>query len=158
MMIAVALLGLALAACSSQGSSQSADSSGAPSASASAQDAASSSRGAEAYVGTWVSGRASLEISAVDDHYKCSVTWGASVDESAQWDYEPCLYDGESLTCEGLGVKKDVVYNEDGSVKSSEEEFSDGSASFTIGDDGKLTWIDFKVYPEEEGLVFERAE
>ena len=158
MLIASALLSLVLAACASQGSSQSAESSGAASTSTSSQDSSSVSQGAESYVGTWVSGRASLEISVVDDHYKCAVTWGSSAAESSQWDYEPCLYDGASLICEGLGVKKNAVYNEDGSVKSSEEEFSDGSASFSIGGDGKLTWIDFKVYPEEDSLVFERAE
>ena len=182
LLVVVCLLGFALAACSGQGASQPAASSAAPDASASSQGSASAepsgdagsqgsapaaqdsssqsgasaAQGADAYVGDWVSGRARLEISAVEDHYKCVVVWGASYKEEARWDYEPCLYDGTSLVCEGLGVKTVDVYKEGGELESSEEEFSDGSASFTLGDDGQLTWIDFKVYPDEEGLVFER--
>ena len=149
----------------SQGAASDSAASDSQSSSASAQSAASDSaqsaaaaKTSDAYLGKWVSGRATLEIVPAGDDYKCTVVWGSSASESSEWVYEPSVYDGANLVCEGLGVKTNYVYNEGGSVKSSEEEFSDGSGSFALGDDGKLTWIDFKVYPSQEGLVFERAQ
>ncbi len=146
-----ALLTLSLAACAGSQTTQT-DSSAQPE-----EVAAASKVTADQYVGHWVSGRASLEISPEDEGYKCTIHWGGSVSEATEW-YYSCTFDGTSLVDEGVGVKSLVVYDENGNITSSTDEFTDGAASFTIGDDGQLTWTDYKEYPEGGVLVFERAE
>ena len=109
------------------------------------------------FVGTWVCGRATLEISPEDEGYKCLITWGGSVSEAAQWLYS-CLYDSETNTLkdDGAGVKTLLVYDENGLV-SSEDVYTDGAARFSLNEDGTLAWEDLK---EDAGkdMAFERVE
>ena len=111
-----------------------------------------------AFEGEWVSGRAQLTIEELDNTIHCTVNWGSSAFDSALWEYE-AMYDevsGELTTLES-GVKSDVTYGEDGEIVSSEIEYDDGAAAFTLNDDGTLTWTNFKETPGENELVFEKA-
>ena len=51
-----------------------------------------------------------------------------------------------------MSPMKTVVFNEKGEVETSEENYTDGAATFAINEDGKLTWTDAK---EDAGLDME---
>ena len=111
-----------------------------------------------AFEGEWVAGRALLTIDDLDDVIYCTVNWGGSAFDSAVWEYE-AAYDevsGELTTLE-TGVKSNVTYGKDGEILSSEVEYDDGAAAFTLNDDGTLTWTNFKETPGENEMVFEKA-
>ena len=113
-----------------------------------------------AYEGTWVGGRATLVIEDLDDVITCTIHWGGSASEAAEWVYEGCMYDevtGGLSTLE-TGVKREVTYAEGGEVASAEVIYEDGAASFVINDEGKLVWTDYKETPGENEVVFERQE
>lgn len=115
--------------------------------------------GIEAYLGTWMAGRAVLTIEATDDGVNCEIRWGSSASEEAVWIYEGALYDEVSgaLTTFETGVKANRVYGEGGELVSEEIVFDDGAASFALGEDGTLTWTDFKRTPGENEILFERV-
>ena len=110
----------------------------------------------DSYVGVWVCGRAQLEIARSNSGYKCYVTWSSSAAELSTWEYD-CDFDGESLYSFETGVRTDLVYNEDGAIASAKTVFSDGAASFSLGRDGTLSWIDYKTYPSSDPVIFERV-
>ncbi|MBR4896081.1 MAG: hypothetical protein IKZ41_06610, partial [Clostridia bacterium] len=69
-----------------------------------------------------------------------------------------CWFDGEALASVENGTRKDLVYGSDGQVAKTTVVFTDGAAAFRFNDDGKLTWIDFKVYPDNDNnLQFVRV-
>lgn len=114
----------------------------------------------DAYLGEWVSGRATMKIVADGDGYDVSIRWGSSYCEDAVWVYEGCLYDDVSggLSSFEVGVKTDVTYGENGEVISSKELYNDGAAAFVINEESKLVWTDFKETPGENEVTFERME
>ena len=112
-----------------------------------------------AYEGTWVEDRIVLTIEDLDDVITCEVHWGSSASESTQWRYEGCVYDESigGLTADGIGVKANVVYDENGEIVSSEEVYADGSATFIINGSGQLVWNDLEA-PEGMGIcMLERS-
>ena len=112
-----------------------------------------------AYEGRWVADRIELTIEDLDDVICCEVHWGASASESMEWRYDGCVYDESigGLVADGIGVKADVIYGENGEVLSSEEIYADGSATFIINGSGQLVWNDLNE-PEGEGIcMLERA-
>lgn len=108
--------------------------------------------------GTWVCGRANMDISAEDAGYKVSITWAGSAWQVAQWEYA-CMYDAETgtLVDSGMGAKSIVTYVGEGEIGSIEEEYTNGTATFAIGEDGMLTWSD-GVEDAGNGMAFERVE
>lgn len=105
------------------------------------------------YIGTWYSGRATLEVQPSYDQYLCVVTWANSAFEYYAWEYF-CTFENGSLVCSGTGTKTDVVFGEDGNVASSAVLFSDGSATFTLNKDRRITW-DESVEDSGNGVEFE---
>ena len=109
------------------------------------------------FEGEWVAGRALLTIEELDDVFYCTVDWGSSATESSNWQYE-CSYDDVSgaLSSVENGVRRNLTYGEDGEIAKEEVVFEDGAASFTLNDDGTLTWTNFKETPGQNETVFER--
>ena len=114
----------------------------------------------DAYMGTWAADQTTLLIEDLDDIIYCTVRKTASDTEVTVWSYENCTYDEVSggLTTLETGVKTNVVVDASGEEVSSEEEFTDGAASFVLNAEGKLVWTDFKQTPGENEVVFERVE
>ena len=112
-----------------------------------------------AYEGTWVSDRISLVIESLDDVIYADVYWAGSAFDTAHWEYV-VTYDevADELNCPETGVKTILTYDENGDVVSSQQEFSDGAASFRLTEDGTLIWTDYKQTPGENQYEFERAE
>ena len=111
----------------------------------------------EDFAGTWVCGRANITITKEGDGFRCVVDWPNSAAEVYRWEYL-CTFDGMGLSSEETGVKRDLIYNETG-IESETVLFEDGAASFSLTPEGKLTWIDFKEYPDNpNGMEFEKVE
>ena len=112
------------------------------------------------YEGVWAADRATLIIEELDDIVYCSIHWGSSYKDAAEWEYTDCQYDEITggLTTFETGVKTIVEYNEDGETVSSVVEYDNGAASFVINDEGELVWTDFKETPGENEVVFTRVE
>ncbi|MBO7405707.1 MAG: S-layer homology domain-containing protein [Clostridia bacterium] len=111
----------------------------------------------DTFVGTWAADRVSLTITPSGDGYLCKIHWASSASECSEWEYL-CSFDGETLSSAETGTRKDLIYASDGQVLSSKIVFSDGAAAFSFNDEGKLTWIDFKEYPDNDNnLQFVRV-
>ena len=110
-----------------------------------------------AFEGQWVAGRGLLTIADLDDVVYCTIVWGTSAAEASTWEYE-CSYDEGSgaLTSLETGVRCDLTFGEDGEIAKEEVVFEDGAASFTLNDDGTLTWTNFRETPGQNEIVFER--
>lgn len=111
-----------------------------------------------AYLGTWACGRATIVISDEHPGYRIEITWGNSAAEVTEWNYY-CPYaltDGK-LVSEPTGVKTDLTFGEDGEVAKSVTGYEDGQATFSIGEDDKLTWDDAKENAGAD-MAFERVE
>ena len=115
----------------------------------------------EAYLGQWINGDYSLEITHSDKDpnlFLCVVTHTLAEDAYETWVYDGCAYDdiGAGLSCEMIGVRTEVRVTGDGT----EEKviFDDGATTFSLNDDGDMLWTDFKVAPGEGDIVFEKVE
>ena len=117
----------------------------------------------EEYVGIWVSGDYTLEISHMEADralFRCVVTRrGPDAATGERWVYDGCSYDdvGEALASVEIGVKSEVVFDESGEPVTSEQIFDDGAAGFALSADGTMVWTDLKVTPGENEIAFARA-
>lgn len=107
--------------------------------------------------GTWVCGRASMEIE-FDEENQAEVTilWAGSAFEASEWNYT-CTFDGKALMNGGTGKKAYVVYAQDDEDPARTVEYSDGAASFLMDEEGFLLWADQKENIAE-GMKFEKIE
>lgn len=107
----------------------------------------------EEFRGVWVCGRASLDLIRKDGGYIGLIHWGSSYAEHTAWQYQ-LSYDPESnaLVDPGTGVKSTTVFGDNGEEVSYTEEYTDGSARFSINEAGKLIWEDSR---ENAGLDME---
>ena len=117
----------------------------------------------EAFIGTWQVDDYTLEIVHMDDEYalvNCIVTKDNGDNTGVRWIYDSCSYDniGGGLSSREIGMKFDIVVDDNGELLSSEEIYNDGAACFWFNDEGKLLWEDFKEMAGEEGVAFERVE
>ncbi len=106
------------------------------------------------FEGIWESDRVTLEIKRDGEDFSCIVGWPDGAKERTVWTYT-CYFDGNDLVSNETGVKSVIRWDENDN-DSEEILFEDGAAVFSIGEDGKLTWQDFK---EDAGkdLVFDYA-
>ena len=95
--------------------------------------------------GTWVCGRASMDIVFEEEGYRVFISWSSSAAEVTEWEYS-CLYDAgrQALVSLPFGICTDVVYNEDGDIASATVRYEDGEAAFVLDSDGHLLWQDEK--------------
>ncbi len=98
---------------------------------------------ADEYVGSWASGRCSVDIVRKKDLYQVSIYWSGSASEYSQWVYS-CTYDEKTaaLVCDGKAIKTDHTFTENGKEKK-KTVYKDGSGSFQLRQ-GILTWTDNK--------------
>ena len=114
---------------------------------------------AQAYTGVWVSDRISLFLDKQGSSCFAVVYWPSSAAEITYWSYREAVYDSiaQELNTAEIGEKCNLVYGEDGRVKSFEREYSDGAASFKLNEEGKLVWTDYKVTPGLNTITFEKT-
>ncbi len=106
----------------------------------------------EEYYGIWECGRASITIDgSVDedtedgnDFLLVKIHWGNTYADAEQWVYE-CTFDQVSLVDDGRGTEYNIVFSDvEGEPETVTVVAEDLAASFTINDDGTLTWKDFR--------------
>jgi predicted small lipoprotein YifL len=163
-MIVVLVMVFSLAACASQ---KAPEESAAPAEKTDAAEPAAPEGGEEDgqnpimnFVGVYACDRASMTVEAADakDGAKVTVTWSSSAAEHSEWAMTG-TFDADKLTityddC----VRTDVVFNEDGSVKSENVVYENGKGTITFSDGEKLslTWDDAEENMAD-GMVFEYA-
>lgn len=109
------------------------------------------------YIGTWVCGRATIEISDEHPGYRVLINWGGSAWEVSTWEYY-CPYelqDGKLVT-EPTGVMMDLTFGENGEEQTSDKRYEDGAAVFSIDEKGLLHWDDKKENAGED-MEFEKT-
>ena len=87
---------------------------------------------------------------------KISVTWGSSAAEHSEWTMSG-EFDEESLTVTYSDcTRKDVVFNEGGSIKSETVGYENGKGKIIFSEDGglSLTWQDDTEHAADD-MVFE---
>ncbi|MBR3100046.1 MAG: hypothetical protein IKH18_10860 [Clostridia bacterium] len=112
---------------------------------------------AYAYAGSWLSddGTAMAEISAENGGFRVLVTKSISWPDALAWEYS-CTYDKAawSLVSGPAGnTKQRITYSDDLSSRPVETYYEDGTATFTIREDGRLIWKDAKE-DAGNGIVF----
>ena len=115
----------------------------------------SDERGAEEiYTGSWICGRAIIEISYESDGlYQAKVSWSSSAAAHVIWDY-PLTLDNGKLVCNGNGKKTFVEFKEGETEATETVEYTDGSAEFIINGD-HLSWNNFNEH-DADNMIFEK--
>ena len=107
------------------------------------------------FVGEWLCEKASIYIDEQDGTFDVFIMWDVSDTEEDIWEYS-CKLDAETGVLTGEGKKSHEVIDGEGEVVSSEEVYTDGSATFAL-EDGALIWDDAKE-AVAQGMRFERGE
>ena len=110
---------------------------------------------ADSYLGAYQCDRAHATVeSFYPDSAWIIIEWGGSASEAAHWDIVGKL-DPETKTIEYKdSTKQNLVYDENGDVKSEEIEYDNGTGTIVFGDDGTFTWHDDQSDSETD-MVFE---
>ena len=108
--------------------------------------------------GEWfdeTSQRASMVITSPDaKEYSILISWSSSAWEMTEWRMKATLDASGSLVYTG-GVKTDIVYNEDDTIKEEKVLWEDASGRLTRNADGKFVWEDSKE-PSASGCLFSK--
>ena len=84
-----------------------------------------------------------------------TIQWGSSAWELTQWDIFGTL-DTDTLTINYSGcTKSNIVYDDNGEVKSQEPEYEGGTGTIVFNDNGTFTWHEDQSESGED-MVFER--
>ena len=110
---------------------------------------------ANPFVGEWLCDNASIYIDEEDGVFDVFIMWDTSDTEQDIWEYT-CTLDAETGVLTGEGKKSHEVIDGEGEVVSSEEVYTDGTATFAL-EDGTLIWDDAKE-AVAQGMRFERGE
>ena len=108
------------------------------------------------YVGDYQAGRAHAQVEAfgVDEAW-ITIEWGSSAWELTRWFFTGKL-DSETRTITYEGCSKaNLVYGDDGEIKSEEQEYGDGTGTIAFHDDGTFTWHEDQA-DRDGDLLFER--
>lgn len=108
------------------------------------------------FVGVYECDRASILVEAKGQNEAAfTVNWGSSASENTEWTMSG-TFDEEGLyvyysDC----VRRDLVYNEDGSIKEETKVYTGGKGSIIFKDDGALTltWDD-QAEHAADGMTF----
>lgn len=107
------------------------------------------------FFGEWLCDPASIYIDVDEGSYSVYIMWDIDDTKESIWEYD-CTLDGATGALTGKGRKTNESYDGEGEVVSSEVEYTDGSATFTI-EDNALIWADAKE-DVAQGMRFERGE
>ena len=109
------------------------------------------------FIGDYVNGRADILIEADGDTgAKATVTWGSSAATQAVWEMSGDFnIDTHEFTYSNA-VKKEVTYNEDGSVAEEKEIYNDGTGTMTFSEGTEGPYLEWKDDKENiaDGLTF----
>ena len=96
--------------------------------------------------------RASVRCAGFEDAW-ITIQWGSSAWELTQWDIYGTL-DTDTLTIPYSGcTKSNLVYDDNGEVKSQEIVYEGGTGTIVFHDDGTFTWYEDQA-ENTEGMVF----
>lgn len=109
---------------------------------------------ANPFVGEWLCDNASIYIDEEDGVFDVFIMWDTSDTEQDIWEYT-CTLDAETGVLKGEGKKSHETIDDEGEAVSSEEIYTDGSATFTL-EDNTLIWDDAKE-DVAQGMRFERG-
>ncbi|WP_295095745.1 hypothetical protein [Ruminococcus sp.] len=110
----------------------------------------------EAYTGTWNCERAHIDITYYGEGiFHATVKWGASASTHAQWEY-PLIFENDKLICNGNGTRSFVEYEDAESEPKVTEEYSDGSAEFTL-EGNHLFWNNLTEHNADD-MLFSKEE
>ena len=112
-------------------------------------------RGAtETYTGSWICGRAIIEISYVSEGvFNAKVTWSSSAATHTLWNY-PLILEKGNLVCRGNGTMTNYEFKEGGIMVSEEVIYTDGSAEFSL-EGNHIFWNDLNEHGADL-MLFER--
>ena len=105
------------------------------------------------FVGPYTCDRALITIDAKgEDEADVHVVWGASASESAEWTMSGPFRTEDNMIEYHDCVKEELVYNEDGTVKSKEEVYVGGHGfiTFNEGKELTLTWQDDQEHAADD--------
>lgn len=109
------------------------------------------------FIGDYVNGRADILIEADGDTgAKATVTWGSSAATQAVWTMSGDFsIDTHEFTYKD-GVKKEVTYNEDGSIAEEKEIYTDGTGMMIFSEGNEGPYLEWKDDKENiaDGLTF----
>ena len=107
------------------------------------------------FVGNYTCDRAAMLVEAEgSENAKITVTWGSSAWEHSEWTMSGKL-DTETLTVDYTDcVRRDIVYNEDGTIESETVVYENGAGTITFSaEDYSLTWDDAEEHAAD-GMIF----
>jgi len=96
---------------------------------------------AKAFMGKWQSDRANIEINNIGSGFTVTVSWASDSEQTTTWEYNCEIKDGKMVS-DNKGRKSEVITDSKG--QSTNVLYEDGSATFSIDNQGKLTWKDDK--------------
>ena len=108
------------------------------------------------FAGEYQSGRAHATVMCAGfEDASIGIEWGSSASELTRWDIFGTL-DADTLTIAYSGcTKSNIVYDDNGEVKSQEPEYEGGTGTIVFHDDGTFTWHEDQA-EDREDMVFER--
>ena len=108
----------------------------------------------EAFVGTWGCGRATLEITQVDDTmFEAHIFWSDSAAAHVEWDYLLTYEDG-ALVCNGGAAKRYVEYTSPDTDPTVTIEYTNGSGRFEMQGAGVI-WYDLTEHSADDMLFID---
>ena len=111
---------------------------------------------AAAFEGVWQCGDTTIEMFWEELGFKVLVQKSGNALVVAEWEYS-CYYHEEDNTVVSLpfGIHGERVFNESGDFVTYNEFYNDGEATFSLTEDGFLTWAD-EMDNAGEGMLFEK--
>ena len=107
------------------------------------------------FIGPYVCDRAIIMIEAEgSDNAKVTVNWAGSAWENSEWSMSGPFNQKDRTIEYHDCVKKEVTYDDDGEIKSSEEVYTGGHGFLTFGEDGTLTWQEDQEHVADD-MTFE---
>ena len=105
------------------------------------------------YEGKWKSGNTTIEFYIYDDVYRCFIERKEKDDDVIHWEYL-CTYNADDnlLVSDSFGLKEIYYSADDEDEEQVIEVYHDGSAIFSINNDGYLLWNDLKENEGDECL------
>ena len=109
------------------------------------------------FAGTYAYGRCAILVEPQgDNNVTFLVTWGSSASEHSEWTMSG-KFDTHTLTAAYTdGVRKDVVFKEDGTVDKETVIYENGKGTFVFRDNGTMSWVD-EEEQAAEGITFTYA-
>ena len=108
------------------------------------------------YDSNWVSDDTMIHSYCEDGGFKVTVIRTATLNERITWEYSP-LFDADTRTLvdDMFGSKTVETLDDYGNVLSSNTEYEDGSAVFSLDAEGRLLWADAKE-DAGKGVTYEK--